>query len=149
MQDASKNGTLPTIQQETSFYKTYRDLYLHSDYLGWSRVSSRCQHLSFALWSGDGGSSVFVHVVNRNRRGDVLEPQKKVELELPLAEIPISADAVSPDWEGSVPVSCHMVGGRLKVSSKSLEAYSVIRLHFAGPVNLSSLRDDEEDGKNR
>jgi hypothetical protein len=147
MRDAPENGTMETIVQQTRFYRAHRDLYLQGRYLSSNRALGQHPHLSLAIWASEDGKTILLHIVNRNRRGDLPEVQNQVTVTLPLNERPRMHDAVSPDWKGARPVFCAKAKSGLEVRVDGLQAYAVVRLRFASPVDIRSLRDDDADGK--
>jgi hypothetical protein len=139
--DAGRDGTIATIARQAAFYQAQRNLYLHGRFLGADSVQTSQPAFSLAAWAGDTPDTVVLHVINRQIRDGRLQPRQAVTLTAPLSEMPEAAEAVSPDWTGTRPVSCVQSGGQLRVSLSDMEAYAVIRLHYRQAVNLSRLID--------
>ncbi len=139
--DAGRDGTLATIIRQTAFYQAHRNLYLHGHFLGADSVQSDQPALSLAAWAGDTPNTVVLHVINRQMRDGQLEPRKPVILTVPLSAMPEAAEAMSPDWPGTRPVSCVQSGSQLRVSLPEVEAYAVIRLHYRQAPDLARLID--------
>lgn len=139
--DAERDGTLPAIAHLTSFYRAHRDLYLRGRYLGSESLRGNTDRLSLAVWAGSSPDSLALHVVNRAARDGRLDPRRAVSVDVPVAGLPAGARAVSPDWDGAVPVACAREGDRLRVTFDRLDAYAVALLRFDAPPDTSRLAD--------
>jgi hypothetical protein len=139
--DAGRDGTLGVIACQTRFYQAHRRLYSEGRFLGSESARTTAPNLSLAEWTTGQPREVALHVINREVRDGRIHSRSNITVELPVARLPESASAVSPDWPGERPVSCALAGGGLKVTLKELEAYAVVRLRYGGSVEVSSLKD--------
>ena len=139
--DAARDGTLETIARQTQFYQSFRQLYSEGRFLGSSSVRTDESNLSLAVWTTGRPRELAIHIINREARNGEIGLRSNVTVNLPLAMLPQSAAAVSPDWPDARPVTCELADGGLKVTLKELEAYAVVRLHFDREIEMSSLKD--------
>lgn len=139
--DAAADGTLREIARQTTFYQTHRDLYLEAEYVGTQTLRSQAPNLSLAAWWCPRDNTLLLHVINRQLREGTLEPREGLTVDVPVAPLPVSAVAVSPDWPGERPVRCEKRNGVVSVSLPLLEAYLVARLSYADRIPLDNLRD--------
>lgn len=140
--DAGRDGTLGTIERQTRFYQTHRQLFSEGRFLGSKSVRSSVPNLSLAAWTTGRPGELAIHVINRNVRDGEIRRCLNVVVDLPLASAPASAQAISPDWAGEKPVTCEAADGRLKVTLKELEAYAVVWLRYGGQIDTSALKDE-------
>lgn len=139
--DAQRDGTLASIAHQTAYYRRHRAVYLESQWLGFEGLNSDAGPVSLSAGWNPGRQEVLVHVVSRNVRAGQLEPIAALQLRLPLATVPASAHAVSPDFEGERAVECRLEGDQLVVDLPGVEAYTVVRLRYDGEPDLTRLRD--------
>jgi hypothetical protein len=140
--DAGRDGTAAAIARQTAFYATHRDLYLRSRWLGRDGLTTTTPNLSLAATWSAAPPTLSVHVINRDVRAGVLRAAPgPVRLRVPLAQAPLAAVGVSPDAEGEFPVACRRLGEGVEVTLPELQAYTVVRLHYAEPPDLSGLTD--------
>lgn len=128
--DARRDGTLDEVIRQTAFYQRHKDLYLDAQLAGLEPIGANRPLLSLALWRRARPAALVLHVVNRQVEGGKLKKQCGVEVELPVAAMPKSAWAVSPDWDGRRPVQVRADQKRLRLSLPDLEAYAVVVLGF-------------------
>jgi len=140
--DARRDGTLRSIARQTAFYSEHRELYLGSRWLGRDGLVSDAGQLSLAATWCAPQKAVVLHVVNRDLQDGALRPRTApVPIRVPLASAPITAVAVSPDYEGERQVPCRVADGRLEVTLGGLDAYSVAVLRYAAEPDLSGITD--------
>lgn len=137
--DARADGTLPTIQKQTIFYRTHRDLFLRGEYLGAEGVQPSAGDLSLAVWRGPDRRTLLVHVINRRARNSNPVPRDGLRLRLPVRIAPRSASAISPDWSGERPVPFNLRKDALEIVLPVLEAYAVVQLRFSQVPDASTL----------
>ncbi|MDE3069014.1 MAG: hypothetical protein KGJ60_15895 [Verrucomicrobiota bacterium] len=128
--DAARDGTLETIARQTRYYQTHRRLYSEGQFLDKELAHTTAPNLSLAVWTTGRPRELAIHVVNREADNDRISPRSNFTVRLPLASLPESADAVSPDWPGESLVSCALVDRGLTVTVKDLGAYAVVRLRL-------------------
>ena len=139
--DAARDGTLREIARQTAFYQANRDLYLRAHYVGSERLATDAPNLTLAASWVEADNTLLLHLINRELRDGVLTPRESVSVDLPLSEAPVTATGVSPDHSAAEPVSCAPLAEGLRVTVPRLEAYTVVKLTFPGPVDLTPLRD--------
>jgi hypothetical protein len=139
--DAGADGTLPVIAHLTEYYQTHRAVYLQSRWLGTTGVTSDDLLTSLAVSWLPAYRTVVVHVINRDVRAGVPASLSPVEIMLKLANPPLSAEAISPDFLGRQPVTAREEGGILHVTLPSLDAYSVVLLRYRRSPDLAALTD--------
>jgi hypothetical protein len=140
--DALRDGTLRSMARQTAFYAAHRDLYLHNRWLGREGLTSPAGDLSLAATWSAARKAVVLHVINRDVRSGVLQSRPApVSVRLPLASLPATAVALSPDCEGERELACRQVDGRLDVALPELVAYSVALLHYPAEPDLAGITD--------
>ncbi len=131
--DSGKDGTISVIAQQAAFYKAHRDLYLNADFLTSEGLSSETPNLSLALWSIRNSNAIVLHIINRNVVNGVLNPQKNVNLAVPLDRAPSRVSLLSPDFKGERRGKARLSGGRLEVALGNLDAYTIAILRYDRP----------------
>lgn len=139
--DAARDGTLPEIVRQTTFYRKYADLYLKSQWLGCETLQADGAPLSLAAWWHPERQAVVLHVINRDTAEGALKPRTQVTLSLPLSEAPRAVTVISPDFAGEKPAAARLEGDKLSVTLPGLEACSVVLLSYATKPDLSRLTD--------
>lgn len=149
---AEHDGTLAVIQRLTAFYQRQRDLFSGCRYVGAERLETDTAEVSLAAWSSQRSPVLLVHAVNRRVAAAAdydsrqLELRRNVTITIPaVAELPRSAGAVSPDWDGELAVEGQLVSGALKITVPRLDASAIVVLRWDAnermPVDLERLQD--------
>lgn len=139
--NAARDGTLRTIQRQAIFYRTHRHLYTQGHYVGCHGPKTADERLSLAVWQLSGGKTVAIHVINRAVEDGRLLPRVRVRITLPTPTSPVSARAVSPDWDGAVPVQLRRLPGGVEVTLLRLEAYAVVLVDFRRHPDLRGITE--------
>lgn len=139
--DAAKDGSLPLIGDLTRFYRAHRALYAGQEWLGHNTISVNRGGLSVAASWLPVENMLAIHAINRNVRDGAIQNQQDVDITLPLAQQPKSVEVISPDPGQPAPASARIDQGRCVVRLPSLQAYSVVLLHFDAKPDLAGLRD--------
>lgn len=139
--DAAADGTLPLIAHLSEFYQQYRDLYLHSLWLGCDSIQTDDPAVSVSSAWVPATDTIAVHVINRDVRSGVLMPHGPIDIQLP-ASMPLRyADLISPDFVGTRKVLVRSAGEQIEVILPALDAYSVVLLRYRKGPDLSRLVD--------
>jgi hypothetical protein len=141
--DAARDGTLPEIVRQTTFYRAHSDLYLQGRWLGCESLQADGEPTSLAAWWHPARRAVLLHVINRDVAAGKLRSRAAVKVRLPLAVLPQAATVVSPDFTGERPASCRLEGDALEVALPGLEAYSVALLSYGDRPDLSRVVDPD------
>jgi hypothetical protein len=139
--DAGRDGTLREIARQTTFYQANRDLYLKAEHVGSELLRTEAPNLSLAASWSAGDNTLLLHVINRDLRDGALAPRESVAVEVPVSGTPKTTVAVSPDWQGERDVRFEKRGAALRITLPRLEAYAVVKVAYAGPVDLADVRD--------
>jgi len=139
--DAGRDGALREIARQTTFYQANRDLYLRARYVGSERLLTPEADLTLAASWVDGENTLLLHAINRRLQAGQLTARENVTVEVPVGGTPTSATAVSPDRPGAQQVAVEQRGAAVRVTIPHVEAYTVVKLVYPGPVDLTELRD--------
>jgi hypothetical protein len=149
--NAEQDGSLAVIQRLTAFYQRNRELLLAGRYVGSESLAASAGDLSLAAWWSDQPPRLIVHAVNRrvgahaDHDSRQLETQTDVKIRVPaVARLPESATAVSPDWDGELPIHCRGIEDGVEITLPRLEASAMMILGWSGltpPLDLSRLND--------
>lgn len=138
--DAEKAGALPLISHLTAFYEANRDIYTGQQWAGHGDIRENRSGLSVAADWLPSTRTLAVHVINRNVQGGKIQNLSPVTLSLPVSIAPDSVTAVSPDSD-SPEATAKQDGDRVEVQLPSLEAYTVVLLHFSQEPRLDRFQD--------
>jgi hypothetical protein len=139
--DAGSDGTIREIARQTAFYQAHRHLYLKAEYVGTEMLRCEAPNLSLATSWVSAENALVLHAINREVHEGQLAAREGVTIEIPVGGSPKQAVALSPDWAGEQEVKWEKHGAAVRVTLPSFEAYVVVKLTFAGPVDLESVRD--------
>ncbi|MFQ6098178.1 MAG: hypothetical protein ACE5O2_10675, partial [Armatimonadota bacterium] len=147
--DASKDGTLRVIAQQTAFYQAHRDLYLRGTYLGSEGLRTDAERLSLAAWWSEEPRAIVLHVINRDVRAGRLQRRHDVAVRLPVTAAPDRVVLLSPDWPGERAGACRRIAEGLDVVAPEVDAYVVAILPYTDEVDVTALIDPVRIRPNR
>jgi hypothetical protein len=144
--DSEKDGTLPEIIREATFFRKHADMVRLGDRVALDPavVKAASADVAVSFVEQPRAKRRLVHLVNHRFRDHCVEAIGDLEVVVPSPDAPKSVVVVSPDFEGERTVPYEHKAGKVVARVPSLEYYDLLVLTYDRMAEIAAARADRD-----